>query len=176
MSAHRGCRVIWLFGLPSAGKTTLARSLLAVLSKEAHQVIILDGDEMRAGMCSDLGFDDASRAENIRRASEAARLLAGQGLFVICAFITPQETHRQIVRHVLGSTAMLVHVNCPLEVCSGRDVKGLYRKAAQQQMSGLTGAQSPFEPPSDCDLVVCSDKMNAAAATGRIVEHWLGAP
>lgn len=149
-------KVIWFFGLPSAGKTTLATALRDQLQAQGLPAVLLDGDALRSGLCRDLGFSDAERAENIRRAAEMAKLLAGQGIRVICAFITPKEYHRQLVRDVLGTHCALIHVDCPLAVCVARDVKGLYQKAAQQQLAGMTGVQDEFEEPAECELRVAS--------------------
>ncbi len=166
-------RVLWLFGLPSAGKTTLARAVADRLRGEGRPVCILDGDEMRSGVCSDLGFSDEDRAENLRRAAHIAKLLAGQGLDVIAAFVTPKEALREIVSSILKDSGLsMVHVDCPLDVCVGRDVKGLYAKAAQQQMKGMTGVQDPFEPPAKADLVLRTNQMSITDAVDKLAGLW----
>jgi adenylyl-sulfate kinase len=156
--------VLWLFGLPSSGKTTLARALSAHLSTAGRQVVLLDGDELRAGICSDLGFSDADRSENLRRAAQVARLLADQGHVVICAFVTPKEHHRLLVRQILGEAVKLIHIDCPLDVCISRDVKGLYAKAAARQMTGMTGLQDGFETPLHPDAVIPTHEMTVEEA------------
>ena len=156
--------VLWLFGLPSSGKTTLARALSAHLSTAGRQVVLLDGDELRAGICSDLGFSDADRSENLRRAAYMARLLAEQGHVVICAFVTPKEHHRLLVRQILGEAVKLIHIDCPLDVCISRDVKGLYTKAAARQMTGMTGLQDGFETPLHPDAVIPTHEMTVEEA------------
>ncbi len=166
-------RVLWLFGLPSAGKTTLARAVANALRAQGRTVCILDGDEMRSGVNADLGFSDDDRSENLRRASHIAKLLAGQGHTIIAAFVTPKEANRALVRGVLDSTGLrLVHVDCPLDVCVGRDVKGLYAKASQKKMQGMTGTQDPFEPPQDVDLTIRTNAMNIAEATALLLRLW----
>ncbi len=166
-------RVLWLFGLPSAGKTTLARAVADALRAQGRTVCILDGDEMRSGVNADLGFSDDDRSENLRRASHIAKLLAGQGHTIIAAFVTPKEANRALVRGVLDSTGLrLVHVDCPLDVCVGRDVKGLYAKASQKKMQGMTGTQDPFEPPQDVDLTIRTNAMNIAEATASLLRLW----
>lgn len=143
--------VLWLFGLPSSGKTTLSRALSDHLQAAGEQVVLLDGDDLRSGLCADLGFSDADRSENLRRAAHLAGLLALQGQTVICAFVTPAEHHRSLVRRILGEQLVLIHIDCPLEVCVGRDVKGLYAKAAEGRLHGMTGTQDAFEdPPPGC--------------------------
>jgi adenylylsulfate kinase len=146
--------IVWFFGLPSSGKTTLATVLRDRLIDHGHATVLLDGDALRSGLCRDLTFSEDDRSENIRRAAELALLLNAQGLSVICAFITPQEHHRQLVRELLGDRCSLVHVACPLQVCVSRDVKGLYQRASTKQISGMTGIQDPFAEPASCDLVV----------------------
>ncbi|MBL9133900.1 MAG: adenylyl-sulfate kinase [Verrucomicrobiaceae bacterium] len=146
--------ILWLFGLPSSGKTTLATALRDHFRAQNRPVIVLDGDELRSGLCADLGFSDEDRRENLRRAAHLARLLAAQGNTVICAFVTPKEHHRALVRDILGSQVALIHIDCPLAVCTARDVKGLYARAAARQMQGLTGPQDAFEPPPGDSLVI----------------------
>jgi adenylyl-sulfate kinase len=146
--------ILWFFGLPSSGKTTLTRALRDHLKNEGHSVAVLDGDEFRRGLCADLGFSDEDRAENLRRAAEMAKLLAGQGFIVLCAFITPGEHHRDQVRQILGANLRLIHVDCPLDACVARDVKGLYQKAARKAMTGMTGTQESFAPPQQFDLAL----------------------
>ena len=140
--------VTWLFGLPSSGKTTLAHALCGHLRASGHLTTLLDGDELRSGLCADLGFSDQDRAENLRRAAHVAAWLADQGHRVVCAFVTPTQELRSLISGILGPRLQLVHVDCPLEICAARDVKGLYARAATRQMEGLTGPQAPFQPPT----------------------------
>ena len=160
--------VIWLFGLPSSGKTTLARALHDHLAVQGRQVVLLDGDDLRAGLCADLGFSDADRRENLRRAAHIAKLLCEQGHTVICAFVTPKEHHRGLIRQILGERVKLVHIDCPLEVCIRRDVKGLYAKAAARQMSDMTGTQDAFEPPLGLPLVIPTHELSIEQALERL--------
>lgn len=166
-------RVLWLFGLPSAGKTTLARAVAETLRAQGRTVCILDGDEMRSGVNADLGFSDEDRLENLRRAAHIAKLLAGQGHTIIAAFVTPKEANRALVRSILDATGLrLVHVDCPLNVCVGRDVKGLYAKASRKQMQGMTGTQDPFEPPQDVDLTIRTNATGIAESTALLLDLW----
>jgi len=161
--------VLWLFGLPSSGKTTLARALRDHWQTNGCQVVLLDGDELRSGLCADLGFSDGDRSENLRRAAHMARLLATQGHRVICAFVTPKEHHRSLVRRILGEDARLIHVDCTLDVCISRDVKGLYAKAAAGQMLGMTGIQDDFEAPLHPDVVIPTHEMTVPEALASLV-------
>lgn len=161
--------VLWLFGLPSSGKTTLSRALRDHLQAAGTSVALLDGDELRSGLCADLGFSDADRCENLRRAAHLAKILADQGSMVICAFVTPKEHHRELVRQILGDRVSLIHVDCPLEVCIARDVKDLYAKAAAQKMTGMTGTQDGFEAPVRTDLVIRTDNATIPHALGQLL-------
>lgn len=166
-------RVLWLFGLPSAGKTTLARAVAEALRDQGRTVCILDGDEMRSGVNADLGFSAEDRSENLRRAAHIAKLLAGQGHTIIAAFVTPKEANRALVRGILDTTGLrLVHVDCPLDVCVGRDVKGLYAKASQKKMQGMTGTQDPFEPPQDVDLTISTNVIDIAQSARLLLDIW----
>ena len=160
--------VLWLFGLPSSGKTTLAKALRDHSQSTGRPTVLLDGDELRAGLCADLGFSDADRSENLRRAAQMARLLAAQGQTVICAFVTPKEHHRELVRSILGEHVRMIHIDCPLDVCISRDVKGLYAKATARQMTGMTGLQDEFEPPLNADAKVATHEVSVAEAVGSL--------
>ncbi len=166
-------KILWLFGLPSAGKTTLARKIAAELRAQGRAVCILDGDEMRSGVCADLGFNEADRSENLRRSAHFAKLMAGQGITVIGAFVTPKDTLRATVRGILAESGLcMAHIDCPLDVCVGRDVKGLYKKASQNRMQGMTGTQDPFEPPTDADVTIRTNEMNEADSVARLLSLW----
>ena len=166
--------VLWLFGLPSSGKTTLARALRDHWQTTGYKTVLLDGDELRSGLCADLGFSDVDRSENLRRAAQLARLLSAQGHQVICAFVTPKEHHRSLVRQILGEAVRLIHIDCPLEVCISRDVKGLYAKAAAGQMAGMTGIQDDFESPQHTDLVIPTHKLAVPEAVAEMSELVAG--
>lgn len=168
-----GPRILWLFGLPSAGKTTLARAVAKSLREKGRTVCILDGDEMRSGVNADLGFSDTDRSENLRRSAHIAKLLAGQDMIVIAAFVTPKEANRELVHRILESTGVrLVHVDCPLDVCVDRDVKGLYAKATQKKMQGMTGLQDPFEAPQLVDLTIRTNAMSIEDSITKLLSLW----
>ncbi len=152
--------IYWLFGLHSAGKTTLARAFYAHHLAAGHRVSLLDDEEVRAGLCADLGFTAADHRENLRRAAHLAQSHAAEGGIVICAFITPMEQHRAIVRQILGPCVRMVHIDCPLGVCVARDVKGHYAKAVAGELIGMTGTQDTFEHPSVVDAVISTHRLS----------------
>ena len=146
--------VIWLFGLSGAGKSTLAAALQDELFRRSSiNVLMLDGDQLRNGLCRGLGFTDMGREENLRRAAEVARIGIESGLVVIAAFITPREQHREMIRSIVGKNNLsLVHLAASLEVCRNRDVKGLYARSVSGHISLMTGIDSHFDEPTHFDL------------------------
>lgn len=146
---------LWLTGLPSAGKSTLARALAASLRDGGRPVELLDGDEVRRNLTAGLGFSRADRDTNVSRIGWVAELLARNGVLVLVPVIAPYAGTRAAVRaaHTANRTAYLeVHVATPLDVCATRDVKGLYAAQRNGRVSGLTGVDDPYEPPSSPDL------------------------
>ncbi|MFP8904416.1 adenylyl-sulfate kinase [Streptomyces atacamensis] len=146
---------IWLTGLPSAGKTTIAHALAGRLRDEGHRVEVLDGDEIREFLSAGLGFSREDRHTNVQRIGFVAELLASNGVKALVPVIAPYADSREAVRkrHQAEGTAYLeVHVATPVEVCSERDVKGLYARQAAGELSGLTGVDDPYEAPADPDL------------------------
>ena len=149
-------QVLWFTGLSGAGKSTLAVALQACLNTTYHiPTIILDGDILRRGLCCDLGFSPRDRTENIRRASELARLLSDNGQYVIAALITPTEKDRQLARHIIGEDRFhQIYIKADIATCSKRDPKGLYQKAFSGEIKEFTGISSPFEEPETSELVI----------------------
>lgn len=160
--------VVWLTGLPSAGKSTLASLLAERLRARSHPVKVLDGDEVRQRFSRGLGFSREDRIENIRRIAEAARLLSQQGDSVIAAAIAPYRASREEARSKI-TRFVEVYVKCPLEVCIARDVKGLYKRALSGEITGFTGVSDPYEEPIDPELVLETDKEEPEASMARIV-------
>ena len=151
--------VIWLTGLSGSGKSTIAMELERRLFLKGMQVTVLDGDNLRHGLCSDLGFSPQDRAENIRRAGEAAHLIAKAGLLVVCAFISPYRADRNLVRAINPDLFHEVHVATSLEECEARDPKGLYKKARAGELAEFTGVSAPYEPPHNPELaLITADK------------------
>lgn len=170
--------VFWLTGLPASGKTTLAQALIAHLKARGVAVVGLDGDQLRQGLCADLGFDPASRQENIRRAGELARLLHGAGLSVIGAFVSPFAADRDKVRHLFRPTEFSeVHLSTSLKECMRRDPKGLYARAQRGELTGLTGWDAPYEPPRAAEFTFDAERMTptemAHVLHSRIFEDLL---
>ncbi|MFB8771287.1 adenylyl-sulfate kinase [Streptomyces broussonetiae] len=141
---------VWLTGLPSSGKTTLAQALASRLTREGHRVEVLDGDEIRTFLSAGLGFTREDRDTNVQRIGLVAEVLARNGILVLVPVIAPYEDSREAVRkrHEASGTPYLeIHVATPLQVCAVRDVKGLYAQARAGRLSGLTGVDDPYEPP-----------------------------
>ncbi|MBA2947591.1 adenylyl-sulfate kinase [Streptomyces himalayensis] len=148
---------VWLTGLPSAGKTTIARGLAGRLRTEGHRVEVLDGDEIRRFLSAGLGFSREDRNTNVQRIGLVAEVLARNGVLTVVPVIAPYADSREAVRkrHQASDTPYFeVHVATPVAVCSDRDVKGLYARQAAGQLTGLTGVDDPYEPPVDPELVL----------------------
>ncbi|MFE7409492.1 adenylyl-sulfate kinase [Streptomyces laurentii] len=163
---------VWLTGLPSAGKTTIARTAAAELRSAGRRVHILDGDELRAHLTADLGFSRADRETNVRRVGFVAELLASHGVTVLVPVIAPYADARAAVRarhEAAGTPYVEVHVATPVEVCSERDVKGLYAKQAAGEISGLTGVDDPYEPPAAPDLRIPAHEQSKAESARALV-------
>ena len=148
-------RVIWLTGLPCSGKTTIGIGLEQLLISRGFHVRLLDGDVTRKGICSDLGFSEDDRNENIRRIAEISKLFAESGIITINAFITPTEKLRAVARDIIGRDDFInVFVNAPLNLCEERDIKGMYKKARNGEIKDFTGVSAPFEPPLEADFEI----------------------
>jgi adenylylsulfate kinase len=159
----------WLTGLSGAGKTTLAQALAQHLHALGQAVCVLDGDELRAGLCRDLSFSAADREENMRRTAEMARLLNGQGITVIVALISPTASGRAAARQTIGWQQFIeIYVNTPLAICQERDVKGLYTKASQDNSFALTGIAAPYEAPLNADLCIDTSQLSLQSAVAQI--------
>jgi len=152
MLNQKGCAV-WLTGLSGSGKTTIAQNVEQELAYRNIITHVLDGDNIRTGICSNLGFTDADRAENIRRAAEVSRLFVECGIVVIICVISPTAKMREHARAIIGSGDFVeVFVDAPLEECEARDVKGLYGKARSGNLKGFTGVHTPYERPEHPDV------------------------
>lgn len=160
---------VWFTGLSGAGKSTLAMALRSHAVFEGRPVTVLDGDQLRTGLCRDLGFSEADRSENVRRVAEVARLMNEAGVSVICALISPLREQRASARTIIGSERFFeVHVATPLEVCEARDPKGLYRKARAGQLPQFTGIGSPYEAPEQPELRLEAGGESAAVSLERL--------
>lgn len=148
-------RVLWLTGLSGSGKSTLANLLEKKLHAQQKHTYLLDGDNIRHGLCGDLGFSDKDRVENIRRISEVAKLFVDAGLIVLTAFISPFRADRDYCRGLMAPGEFIeIFVDTPLDVCEARDPKGLYKKARSGEISQFTGIDSAYETPSNAEIVL----------------------
>ena len=170
---HRAITV-WFTGLPGSGKSTLARTVEAELAAEGVLAYVLDGDNLRFGLNSDLGFSPEDRAENIRRAGEVSALLRDAGAVVLAAFISPYRQDRDRVRSLHPDGAFVeVFVDAPLEVCERRDPKGLYAKARSGAVAALTGLTAPYEPPTAAELRIDTASTDVGTACAVLVREVL---
>jgi len=163
--------VVWLTGLSGSGKSTVAEAVEERLFERDVQTMRLDGDNVRHGLCGDLGFSPNDRTENIRRVGEVARLFFEQGNVTLCTFISPYQEDRDRIRTVLPEGRFFeVHVDCPLEVCKERDAKGLYEKAEKGEIANFTGVSAPYEAPEAPEVVVDTDGDDVEACATQIVD------
>ncbi len=170
-NGHSGC-VVWLTGLSCSGKSTIAAELERELFNLGRHVCILDGDNMRHGLCSDLGFSPKDRRENIRRIGEVARLLAETGIICITAFISPYRADRDLARGIVpAGKFMEVYLNTPLDVCEQRDSKGLYAKAREGKIKNFTGISAPYEPPLKPEIELHPAQRSATECVAMILEQ-----
>lgn len=170
-SARERGATVWLTGLPSAGKTTIAHALAGRLSADGHRVEVLDGDEIREFLSAGLGFTREDRHTNVQRIGFVAELLASQGVKALVPVIAPYADSRDAVRdrhRAAGTTYVEVHVATPVEVCSVRDVKGLYAAAAAGQLTGLTGVDDPYEVPGQPDLRIETDRQDVSESAAAL--------
>ena len=151
-------KVIWLYGLSGSGKTTLIDSVFKELIQSNEKVFILDGDRLREGLNRDLKFSAEDRKENLRRSAEVAKLFAQAGFVVLCTFITPLKENRELVREILQENVFLVYIDCSVEECENRDVKGLYAKARKGEIKDFTGISAPFEIFKDYDFSINTEQ------------------
>jgi bifunctional enzyme CysN/CysC len=170
MNGHVGM-VIWFTGLSGAGKTTLANALEKQLHDQGKRTFVLDGDDVRLGLCKDLGYTHADRVENIRRAAEVAKLMMNAGLIVIAAFISPFRKDREMVKNLIGENFFVgVFVDTPLDVCEKRDPKGLYKKARAGEIKHFTGIDSVYEKPKNAEIVIDGSRYTVEESSDIIIE------
>jgi adenylyl-sulfate kinase len=169
-NGHPGC-VVWLTGLSGSGKSTIAIELERELFNLGKHAYVLDGDNIRHGLGSDLGFSPQDRKENIRRTGEVARLLADAGIICIAAFISPYRSDREIVRKTVPSGKFFeVYLNAPLDVCERRDPKGLYAKARAGVIKDFTGISAPYEAPLQPEIELRTDQLSVDESVSMILE------
>ncbi|MFN0188964.1 MAG: adenylyl-sulfate kinase [Bacteroidia bacterium] len=164
--------LLWLTGLSGSGKSTLADRVEQVLHEQGYKTYLLDGDNIRHGLNSNIDFSESGRKENIRRIGEVAKLFLDAGIIVISAFISPFREDRETVRNLLKEGEFIeIHVDCPLEICEQRDVKGLYAKARRGEIPNFTGISSPFEVPTHPEITVHTDQEKLDDSVNKILSY-----
>ncbi|MFM8949360.1 MAG: adenylyl-sulfate kinase [Bacteroidota bacterium] len=172
-NGHKPC-VVWFTGLSGSGKSTLANTVEQLLVAEGIHTYVLDGDNIRHGLNSNLDFSEAGRRENIRRIGEVSKLFVDAGIVVLTAFISPFKSDRAMVRTMVDQQEFIeVFVDCPIEVCEERDVKGLYKKARAGEISDFTGISSPFEIPEHPEIMIKTAECSINEAAALIATHVL---
>jgi adenylylsulfate kinase len=167
--------ILWFTGLSGSGKSTLANLVETQLFQQGYKTYLLDGDNIRQGLNADLGFDEASRIENIRRIGEVAKLFVDGGIIVIAAFISPFEKDRQMVRNLVQKDEFIeIFVDAPLDICEQRDSKGLYAKARKGELKHFTGIDSPYESPVHPEIYIDASHTlsnNSHTIITYLIEH-----
>lgn len=161
-------KTIWITGLPCSGKTTLAVALYAALCTR-QPTVILDGDEIRKTLCSDLDYSERGRFENVRRVGSLCTILNNQGVVVIAALVSPNNTLRELARTLVGGAFFEVFLSCPLAVCISRDTKGLYKKAIAGEIELFTGISAPYQAPANPELVLDSSKLSLSDEVSAVL-------
>lgn len=170
-NGHRAV-TMWFTGLSGAGKSTLSHALEERLFNMGCQTFVFDGDNVRHGLCKDLGFSEADRTENIRRIGEVAKLANAAGVIALTAFISPFRKDRDLVRASMAAGDFIeVYVKCPLEACEQRDVKGLYKKARAGQIADFTGISSPYEAPENPEIVIDTSRLGVEESVDTLVAY-----
>jgi len=169
LNGHKGCTV-WLTGLSGSGKSTIAVDLEKRLCERGVRAYILDGDNVRHGLNKNLGFSPEDRTENIRRIGEVAKLFTDAGTVTVTAFISPYRADRDQVRALMSDGDFVeVYVDCPVEVCEQRDVKGLYKKARAGEIKEFTGISAPYEAPNKPELVIKTSEQSVEQSAKQII-------
>lgn len=166
--------LLWFTGLSGSGKSTIANALDVALHNRGYHTFLLDGDNVRYGLCNDLGFSDEGRVENIRRIGEVSKLFADAGLIVLSAFISPFTSDRRLVRKLFPAGEFIeVFMDAPLETCESRDPKGLYQKARAGQIKHFTGIDSPYEAPTHPELRLDTSRMSVDDCVDALIAYLL---
>ena len=169
---NHGSLILWFTGLPSSGKSTIANELEKKLVTLGTRTYILDGDNVRMGLCKDLGFSEEDRGENIRRIGEVSKLFVDAGCIVLSAFVSPYIKDRDAVRELAEEGEFVeVFVDAPLEVCEERDVKGLYKKAREGIIKGFTGIDDPYEAPLNPEITIDTSKLSLDEGVNVVFDY-----
>ncbi len=173
LNRHRSL-LLWFTGLSGSGKSTLAHSVEEKLYQKGCHTFVLDGDNVRHGLCGDLGFSNEDRVENIRRISEMGKLFIEAGTIVMTAFISPFRTDREKVRNLIRKEDFIeIYCQCPVSVCEERDVKGLYRRAKKGEIKEFTGISSPYEEPTHPELVINTAAQTIDESVDQILKYLM---
>jgi len=170
LNGHCGA-VLWFTGLSGAGKSTLANAVEDRLHAMKARTFVIDGDNVRHGLCADLSFSDEDRVENIRRVGEVAGLFVQAGVMTLTAFISPFRVDREKVRAIVGNHFIEVHCDTALEVCESRDVKGLYKKARAGEIADFTGVSSPYEAPENPEIRVDTGSNDLSSCVDQVIAY-----
>ncbi len=166
--------ILWFTGLSGSGKSTVANALEERLHKLSFRTYLLDGDNVRHGLSSDLGFADSDRQENIRRIGEVSKLFIDAGVMVLATFISPFIKDRNFVRNIVNNTEFIeIYIKCPLDVCESRDVKGLYKKARAGEIKHFTGIDSPYEEPINPDITIDTAELSLDESVDKIIDYLI---
>lgn len=170
-NGHRGA-IVWFTGLSGSGKSTLAHAVEEFLHRHGCRTFVLDGDNVRHGLCGDLGFSPKDRQENIRRVGEVAKLFMEAGVIVLIAFISPFRADRERVRSMVERGSFIeIYCNAPIEICESRDIKGIYKKARAGEIAEFTGISSPYEAPENPELTVNTDVVELDACVQQVIKE-----
>lgn len=170
MKKQRPC-LLWFTGLSGSGKSTIAGAVESKLAERLQHTYLMDGDNVRHGLCGDLGFSEHDRNENIRRVGEVANLMVDSGLIVLTAFISPFKENRQVVRDMLKEGEFIeVFIDAPISECEKRDPKGLYKKARAGEIKNFTGIDSPYESPDNAEIVIKNIDVSIEDAANEVIE------
>ncbi len=171
MKKQRPC-ILWFTGLSGSGKSTIAGAVENILAERLQHTCLLDGDNVRHGLCGDLGFSEVDRNENIRRVGEVANLMVDAGLIVLTAFISPFKVNRKIVRDMLKEREFIeVFIDAPIEECEKRDPKGLYKKARAGKIKNFTGIDSPYEAPINPEIHIANSDITVEVAANQVIQY-----
>ena len=166
--------VLWFTGLSASGKSTLANIVEQKMFQMGYKTYLLDGDNVRHGLNKDLGFDEKSRVENIRRIGEVSKLFLDSGIIVLTAFISPFKSDRQLVRELFQNNQFLeVFIDSSLETCENRDPKGMYKKARNGEIKNFTGIDSPYEPPENPEIHIVNNSITLHEASDQIINYLI---
>jgi len=163
--------VLWFTGLSGAGKSTLAHAVEEELHQHECRTFVLDGDNVRHGLCGDLGFSDKDRQENIRRVGEITKLFVESGVIVLTAFISPFADDRNHVRSMFSNDDFIeIFCDCPIDICEGRDVKGIYKRARAGEVKNFSGIDSPYEVPKHPELIINTNRLTLKESVYKVLE------